>query len=78
MANLQPITVQNHQNAVNANEMPLTAITSFLRFLYTGSSASSIPLKSAPNIEDIDTKLACVIDMATARALLPISTIRKV
>lgn len=78
MANLQPTMVQNEQNVANAHEEPLLPITSFLRFLYTGSSAGSILLKTAPSVENIENKLSCVIDMATQRALLPINTIRKV
>lgn len=78
MANVQPTAVQNQQNAANANPETLTPITKLLRFLYTGTFASSIPVKVELNLENIETTLACVIDMATQRALLPISTIRKV
>lgn len=65
-------------NATNAD--PLTPITLLLRFLYTGTTASAIPLKSttAPNLHNIANTLACVIDMATAQPNLPVSTIRKV
>lgn len=78
MANVQPISVQNQPNAANTNYAPLTPITVLLRFLYTGTAASSIPVKTEVNLENIETTLSCVIAMATQRALLPISTIRKV
>lgn len=72
----------NPQNAdANAtNDDPLTPITLFLRFLYTGTAAASIPVKStaAPDLRNIANKLTCVIDMATAHPNLPVSTIRKV
>lgn len=72
----------NPQNAdANAtNDDPLTPITLLLRFLYTGTTAASIPLKStnAPDLQNIANKLACVMDMATAQPNLPVSTIRKV
>lgn len=78
MANVQVTAVQNQQNAHNANEQPLMPITLLLRFLYKGSTSSSIPVKAAPNVINIDNTLSCVIEMANARAQLPISTIRKV
>lgn len=80
MANVQATAVQNQNqpDTINTNQEPLTSITVLLRFLYTGTSASSIPVKIEPNLENIETTLSCVIDMATQRALLPISTIRKV
>lgn len=85
MANEQvpPAVQQNNPEIANVNatnDDPLTPITMFLRFLYTGSTASSIPVKSttAPNLRDIANTLACVIDMATALPNLPVSTIRKV
>lgn len=78
-----PPAVQQQNNPENAdatNGDPVTPITMLLRFLYTGSTASSIPVKSttAPDLRDIANTLACVIDMATALPNLPISTIRKV
>ncbi|XP_055301999.1 uncharacterized protein LOC129568332 [Sitodiplosis mosellana] len=78
MANVQPTAVQNKQNSTNTNQEPLTPITMLLRFLYTGTSDGSIPVKIATNLENIENTLSCVIDMATQRALLPVSTIRKV
>lgn len=78
MANEQPIALQNPPNEAVSNPEPVTPITAFLRFLYTGSSNSSIPVKSPPDLTDIENKLLCVIQMATAREELPISTIRKV
>ena len=79
MANVQPTAVQNQQNVTDTNQIPLTPITMLLRFLYTGTTVSAIPVKIHPtNLENIDTTLSCVIDLATQRASLPISTIRKV
>lgn len=78
MASVQPTVEQNQQNGAITSQAPLTPITTLLRFLYTGTPTSSIPVKSQPNLDNIETTLSCVIDMATARALLPISTIRKV
>lgn len=80
MANVQTAAVSATQNAADTNQQSnqLTPITLFLRFLYTGTSASSIPVKMKPDLTNIETILSCVVDMATARAQLPISTIRKV
>lgn len=92
MANDQqppPPAVQQQQQQQNnpqntdanaTNDDPLTPITRLLRYLYTGTTAASIPVKStnAPNLLNIANTLACVIDMATAQPNLPIATIRKV
>lgn len=78
-----PPAVQQNNNPENVDATivdPVTPITKLLRFLYTGSTTASIPVKSstAPNLQDIATTLAFVIDMATALPNLPIATIRKV
>lgn len=78
MANVQPTAVQSQQNVTNTNHKPLTPINMLLRFLYTGTTVSAIPVKSIINLANIDTTLSCVIDLATQRVSLPISTIRKV
>lgn len=74
--------VNNPQNADGnaTNDDPLTPITLLLRFLYTGTTAASIPVKStaAPDLRSMADKLNCIIDMATAQPNLPVSTIRKV
>lgn len=72
-----PAEVNNQQNPPNPVE-PLPPITLFLRYLYTGTVTSSVPSKIAVGLDNIEATLGCVIELATARALLPISTIRKV
>lgn len=85
MANVQPpptVPPNNIQNveANQTNDDPLTPITLFLRYLYMGSTSSSIPAKSTTvrNLDTIENTLACVINMASAQPNLPVSTIRKV
>lgn len=77
MANLQAAADSSSPNAAEATQ-PLTPITLLLRFLYTGTTSSSIPVKCKPELANIDNTLSCIITMAQARALLPLSTIRKV
>lgn len=89
MANAQPppVAVQQQQNdvqnaEVNATnaETTVTPITMFLRYLHTGTTTSSIPVKStaAIDLREIENTLACVMTMAAAQANLPVATIRKV
>lgn len=91
MANAQaPAAVQQQQqqqnnmqneeaNATNAEDT-LTPITKLLRYLYTGTTTSSIPVKSttAPDLHDIQNTLACIMTLAEAQPNLPISKIRMV
>lgn len=86
MANAQPPPaaaqndVQNAEaNATNA-ENALTPITMLLRYLHTGTTSSSIPLKSAGpvNLRDIENTLAFVNIIAAAQPNLLFSNIRKV
>lgn len=79
MANVQTAADPSSPNAADTiQSQPLTPITLLLRFLYTGTTSSSIPVKCKPELENIDNTLSCIITLAQARALLPLSTIRKV
>lgn len=76
---MQPNNLQNAE-ANRANDDPVTPITLFLRYLYTGSTSASIPAKSTKvrDLSTIDNTLACVMNMANAQPNLPVATIRKV
>lgn len=75
MASEQPAT--SGDDAPNNNDQVLP-ITSFLRFLHVGHQTNVIPLRRPIDIDNVQTELACINQIAATRPDLPISSISKV